>query len=81
MIPQPRCFPIPSTISATPSLNAVSLYAVSRGARTKAGVALFTGGLILLLLTRHRHDDINMSSCMGEFTQQLTLSMTQRAVL
>lgn len=81
---------------------AVSLYAVSRGARTKAKVALFKGalilaaglavlgqvlwkilhsevpvfetmgivalvalaanGLCLLLLTRHRHDDINMSS-------------------
>lgn len=81
---------------------AVSLYAVSRGARTKARVALFKGsliliaglavpgqviyrlvvpsvpvfetmgvisvvalaanGLCLLLLTRHRHDDINMSS-------------------
>ena len=81
---------------------AVSLYAVSRGARTKARVALFKGsliliaglavlaqviyklavptvpvfetmgvisvvalaanGLCLLLLTRHPHDDINMSS-------------------
>ncbi len=81
---------------------AVSLYAVSRGARIKARVALFKGSLILLagvavlgqvvyklafpvvpvfqtmgvisvvalaangfcllLLTRHRHDDINMSS-------------------
>lgn len=81
---------------------AVSLYAVSRGARIKARVALFKGslillagvavlgqvvyklafpvvpvfetmgvisvvalaanGLCLLLLTRHRHDDINMSS-------------------
>lgn len=81
---------------------AVSLYAVSRGARTKAKVALFKGtlilaagfavlgqvlwkmaypgvpvfetmgivslvalaanGLCLFLLTRHRHDDINMSS-------------------
>lgn len=81
---------------------AVSLYAVSRGARLKAQVALFKGslillagiavlgqvlyklafpvvpvfetmgvvsvialaanGLCLLLLTRHRHDDINMSS-------------------
>ena len=81
---------------------AISLYAVSRGARTKARVALLKGGLILLagfavlgqvawkfafpsvpifetmgvvslvalcanglcllLLTRHRHDDINMSS-------------------
>lgn len=81
---------------------AVSLYAVSRGSRTKARVALFKGsliliaglavlaqviyklavptvpvfetmgvtsvvalaanGLCLLLLTRHRHDDINMSS-------------------
>lgn len=81
---------------------AASLYAVSRGAKTKARVALFKGSLILiaglavlaqvvyklifpsvpvfetmgvislaalaangaclLLLTRHRHDDINMSS-------------------
>ena len=81
---------------------AVSLYAVSRGTRMKARVALFKGslillagvavlgqvvyklafpivpvfetmgvisvvalaanGLCLLLLTRHRHDDINMSS-------------------
>ena len=81
---------------------AVSLYAVSRGARIKARVAMFKGslillaglavlgqvayklvfpvvpvfetmgaisvvalaanGLCLLLLTRHRHDDINMSS-------------------
>jgi Co/Zn/Cd efflux system component len=81
---------------------AVSLYAVSRGARTKARVAVFKGvlilaaglavagqvawkvihpgvpvfetmgaislvalaanGLCLVLLTRHRHDDINMSS-------------------
>jgi Co/Zn/Cd efflux system component len=80
----------------------LSLYAVSRGAATKAGVALFKGGLILLgaslvaaqivyrlfvpgvplfevmgafsllgliangvcllLLTRHRHEDVNMSS-------------------
>lgn len=80
----------------------LSLYAVSRGAATKAKVALFKGGLILLgavvvagqvayrlvvptvplfevmgafsllglaangaclyLLTRHRHDDVNMSS-------------------
>jgi Co/Zn/Cd efflux system component len=81
---------------------AVSLYAVSRGARTKARVAVFKGalilaaglavasqvawklvhpevpvfeamgaasvlalaanGLCLALLTRHRHDDVNMSS-------------------